>query len=192
MTAAFGALDHENTCQVETMSVELEAKKITVATAQKDCEELLVEIVSERRVADEQKKQASHSKFYFYGQPLGSLVTRISESRPKPRRSRVDALRLFTLSLLFGPPVYAVFCPLRYSVAFHDKTLKVEQESERISKDATECQIIADDAQADLAVAMPALEAAMAEVDKLDKNSITEVRSILNPILLCYSKSSRL
>ncbi|CAN0428830.1 unnamed protein product, partial [Ectocarpus sp. 12 AP-2014] len=36
--------------QVETMSVELEAKKITVATAQKDCEELLVEIVSERRV----------------------------------------------------------------------------------------------------------------------------------------------
>lgn len=40
------------------MSVELEAKKITVATAQKDCEELLVEIVSERRVADEQKKQA--------------------------------------------------------------------------------------------------------------------------------------
>lgn len=43
------------------MSVELEAKKITVATAQKDCEELLVEIVSERRVADEQKKQASVS-----------------------------------------------------------------------------------------------------------------------------------
>lgn len=41
------------------MSVELEAKKITVATAQRDCEELLVEIVSERRVADEQKKQAS-------------------------------------------------------------------------------------------------------------------------------------
>lgn len=44
------------------MSVELEAKKITVATAQKDCEELLVEIVSERRVADEQKKQASSQK----------------------------------------------------------------------------------------------------------------------------------
>lgn len=45
------------------MSVELEAKKITVATAQKDCEELLVEIVSERRVADEQKKQASSRKW---------------------------------------------------------------------------------------------------------------------------------
>lgn len=36
--------------------------------------------------------------------------------------------------------------------------------------------MIADDAQADLAVAMPALEKAMSEVDKLDKTSITEVR----------------
>lgn len=43
------------------MSVELEEKKITVAQAQKDCEELLVEIVSERRVADEQKKQVRTS-----------------------------------------------------------------------------------------------------------------------------------
>ena len=52
-------LSSRSSLQVETMSVELEAKKITVAQAQKDCEELLVEIVSERRVADEQKKQAS-------------------------------------------------------------------------------------------------------------------------------------
>lgn len=51
----------------------------------------------------------------------------------------------------------------------------MEQESERIGKDATECQVIADDAQADLAVAMPALEKAMMEVDKLDKTAITEV-----------------
>ena len=52
---------------------------------------------------------------------------------------------------------------------------QVEQESERIGKDAMECQVIADDAQADLAVAMPALEKAMIEVDKLDKTAITEV-----------------
>jgi len=62
----------------------------------------------------------------------------------------------------------------------HDGTvlslpLQVEQESERIGKDAMECQVIADDAQADLAVAMPALEKAMMEVDKLDKTAITEV-----------------
>lgn len=56
----------------------------------------------------------------------------------------------------------------------------MEQESERIGKDAMECQVIADDAQADLAVAMPALEKAMIEVDKLDKNSITEVSSFIH------------
>lgn len=54
----------------------------------------------------------------------------------------------------------------------------MEQESERIGKDAMDCQVIADDAQADLAVAMPALEKAMLEVDKLDKTSITEVSSL--------------
>lgn len=59
---------------------------------------------------------------------------------------------------------------------------QVEQESERIGKDAVECQVIADDAQADLAVAMPALEKAMAEVDKLDKTSITEVNLSLQPV----------
>lgn len=55
------------------MSVELEAKKITVATAQKDCEELLVEIVSERRVADEQKKQASRNCRAAFTPPVAAV-----------------------------------------------------------------------------------------------------------------------
>ena len=42
--------------QVETLSKDLEVKKVIVAQAQKDCEDLLVEIVSKRRVADEQRK----------------------------------------------------------------------------------------------------------------------------------------
>lgn len=37
--------------QVETLSKELEVKKVVVAQSQKDCEDLLVQIVSERRVA---------------------------------------------------------------------------------------------------------------------------------------------
>jgi dynein heavy chain, axonemal len=36
-------------------------------------------------------------------------------------------------------------------------------------------------AQADLAVAMPALEKALSEVDKLDKNAITEVKAYSKP-----------
>jgi hypothetical protein len=42
---------------VATLSKELEVKKVVVAQSQKDCEDLLVQIVSERRVADEQRKQ---------------------------------------------------------------------------------------------------------------------------------------
>lgn len=100
--------------QVETLSKELEVKKVVVAQSQKDCEDLLVQIVSERRVADEQRKQ-------------------------------------------------------------------VEADSERIGQEAKECKAISDDAEADLAVAMPALEKAMAEVDKLDKNSVSEVKAYTKP-----------
>ena len=100
--------------QVETLSKELEVKKIVVAQSQKDCEDLLVQIVSERRVADEQRKQ-------------------------------------------------------------------VEADSERIALEAAECKAISDDAEADLAIAMPALEKAMEEVEKLDKSSVSEVKAYTKP-----------
>merc|ERR1711871_220890 len=99
---------------VEVLSKELEVEKVVVAQSQKDCEDLLVEIVSERRVADEQAKS-------------------------------------------------------------------VTADSERIAIEAAECKAISDDAEADLAVAMPALERAMEEVDKLDKSSISEVKAYKKP-----------
>ena len=100
--------------QVETLSQELEIKKVVVAQSQKDCEDLLVQIVSERRLADEQRKQ-------------------------------------------------------------------VEADSERIGLEAAECKAISDDAEADLAIAMPALEKAMEEVEKLDKGAISEVKAYTKP-----------
>ena len=99
---------------VEVLSKELEVKKVIVAQSQKDCEDLLVEIVGERRVADEQAKT-------------------------------------------------------------------VMADSERISIEAAECKAISDDAEADLAIAMPALEKAMEEVDKLDKSAISEVKAYTKP-----------
>ena len=100
--------------QVETLSKELEVKKVVVAKSQKDCEDLLVQIVGERRVADDQRKQ-------------------------------------------------------------------VEADSERIGLEASECLAISDDAEADLAIAMPALEKAMEEVEKLDKGAISEVKAYTKP-----------
>lgn len=99
---------------VEVLSKELEVKKVIVAQSQKDCEDLLVEIVGERRVADEQAKT-------------------------------------------------------------------VTADSERIAIEAAECKAISDDAEADLAIAMPALEKAMEEVDKLDKSAISEVKAYTKP-----------
>ena len=104
----------EGKIQVEEMSVELEKKKVVVAQAQKDCEELLVVIVSERRSADERKQQ-------------------------------------------------------------------VEAQAERISNEEIECKKIAADAEADLGKALPALNRAMQEVDKLDKSSISEVKAYASP-----------
>jgi dynein heavy chain len=100
--------------QVSTMSAELEIKKETVMQSTKDCEELLVVIVSERRTADEQKKQ-------------------------------------------------------------------VEAEGAKIAKETAETEEMAAEAQAELDVALPALEKAMAEVDKLNKGSISEVKQFTNP-----------
>jgi dynein heavy chain, axonemal len=103
--------------QVETLSKELEVKKVVVAQSQKDCEDLLVQIVSERRVADEQRRH-------------------------------------------------------------------VEADSERIALEAAECKAISDDAENELSVALPALERAMEEVDRLDKNSVSEVKAYTKPPLL--------
>ena len=100
--------------QVETLSKELEVKKVVVAKSQRECEDLLVKIVSERRVADDQRKQ-------------------------------------------------------------------VEADSQRIGLEAVECKAISDDAEADLAIAMPALEKAMEEVDQLDKSAISEVKAYSKP-----------
>jgi dynein heavy chain len=47
----------ETGVQVGEMQVVAMDKKVVVAKAKKDCEELLVEIVQDKRVADEQEKQ---------------------------------------------------------------------------------------------------------------------------------------
>merc|ERR1719181_7097 len=65
--------------------------------------------------------------------------------------------------------------------AAEEQKKTVEADSERIGKEEVECKAIADDAQQDLAVALPALEKAMAEVDKLDKSAISEVKAYAKP-----------
>jgi dynein heavy chain len=57
----------------------------------------------------------------------------------------------------------------------------VIKDSERIGKEEKQCTIIAEEAEADLAIALPALESALAQVDKLDKSAITEIKAYSKP-----------
>merc|ERR1719498_955078 len=57
----------------------------------------------------------------------------------------------------------------------------VEADSARIEKEAKETKIISDDAQRDLDKAMPALEAALDALEKLDKKSISEGKAYAKP-----------
>ena len=57
----------------------------------------------------------------------------------------------------------------------------VEIESEKIAAEEKECSKIAAEAEADLAIALPALKNALDQVDKLDKSSIAELKAYANP-----------
>ena len=50
-----------------------------------------------------------------------------------------------------------------------------------LGKEEIECKAIADDAEAELNVALPALQKAMTEVEKLDKGAISEVKAYKSP-----------
>ena len=104
----------ESRVQVEEMGKELVVKKEVVDQKSKQCEDLLVVIVSERHVADEQEKF-------------------------------------------------------------------VKAEKARIAEKEKEAMGIAEATESELARALPALNRAMAEVDKLDKSSISEVKAYTQP-----------
>mmetsp|Transcript_6953 Transcript_6953/g.8584 ORF Transcript_6953/g.8584 Transcript_6953/m.8584 type:complete len:2263 (-) Transcript_6953:99-6887(-) len=57
----------------------------------------------------------------------------------------------------------------------------VESDSKRIAKEEKECLAIAEDAEADLAIALPALQKALQAVDNLDKGAISEIKAYNKP-----------
>ena len=54
-------------------------------------------------------------------------------------------------------------------------------EEQQVSKTAAEVKVIADDAQADLVAAMPAMNAAVGALNALSKNDINEIKSFPKP-----------
>jgi dynein heavy chain len=62
-----------------------------------------------------------------------------------------------------------------------EKEQVVSAEAVVVNKKASEAKAIADDAEADLALAKPELEAAERAVQSLDKNSINEIKAFTTP-----------
>ncbi|KAG1668463.1 hypothetical protein FOA52_005236 [Chlamydomonas sp. UWO 241] len=91
----------ETTVQVSEMKKVAEAKKIVVAQSKIDCEELLVEIVQDKRVADEQEKQvtAEASKISKEAEEANAIATQVQIDLDKAMpalQAAEDALNVLT------------------------------------------------------------------------------------------------
>ena len=80
----------ESRAQVEKMSTQLEERKLVVAQKNKDCSDLLVIIVSERRVADEQRKQVEAESERIYKEEIET--SRIADDAQKDLDEALPAL----------------------------------------------------------------------------------------------------
>ncbi len=65
--------------------------------------------------------------------------------------------------------------------AAEQQRMTVMQDSERIAQEEKQCKVFASEAEADLAIALPALESALEQVQKLDKAAITEIKAYPKP-----------
>ncbi len=63
----------------------------------------------------------------------------------------------------------------------NEKEIMVSDEAKVVAVKKADAQVIADDAQKDLAAAKPELDAAKAAVAQLNRDSITEIKSFSNP-----------
>jgi Microtubule-binding stalk of dynein motor len=63
----------------------------------------------------------------------------------------------------------------------NEKEISVSEEAKAVAIKKADAQVIADDAQKDLAAAKPELDAAKAAVAQLNRDSITEIKSFPNP-----------
>uniref|UniRef100_A0A8C3GR01 Dynein axonemal heavy chain 1 n=1 Tax=Cairina moschata TaxID=8855 RepID=A0A8C3GR01_CAIMO len=103
----------------------------------------------------------------------------------KKMRSGLDKVSPIWCSALLSPAMLLrLSLLLQVDTAVAEETRNaVQAEETKAKKKAQKAQAIADDAQKDLAEALPALDAALASLRKLNKNDVTEVRAMQRPPL---------
>jgi dynein heavy chain len=143
--------------QVTKMKKVVQQKQVVVAQAKQDCEELLVEIVQDKRVADEQEKQV--------------CITALTHA--------CCGCFVWTDYLCFGPcnchPAPAHTTAARAVESF-DAMMQVNAEATKIAKETEDANIIAAQVAAELEKALPALQEAEAALNVLTKADISELK----------------
>uniref|UniRef100_A0A670IKP3 Dynein axonemal heavy chain 1 n=1 Tax=Podarcis muralis TaxID=64176 RepID=A0A670IKP3_PODMU len=121
-----------------------------------------------------------------YLELLGIFTTLIGAKKQELKvaktrmKSGLDKVSCFSLGVLS----HMLKTALRVDTAVAEETRNAVQAEEMKAKvKAQTAQAIADDAQKDLAEALPALDAALASLRNLNKNDVTEVRAMQRPPL---------
>jgi hypothetical protein len=144
----------------------VEQKQVVVAQAKTDCDELLVQIVQDKRVADEQEKQVGAR--LFCQQPPACLSSCLQcQCCPYHKHGLVPSNHA------------AASCHLRCQL--HVLTCRclqpqVNAQATKIAKETEEANIIANQVSAELEKALPALQEAEAALNVLTKKDISELK----------------
>uniref|UniRef100_A0A8C3HT11 Dynein axonemal heavy chain 1 n=1 Tax=Chrysemys picta bellii TaxID=8478 RepID=A0A8C3HT11_CHRPI len=102
----------------------------------------------------------------------------------KRMKSGLDKVGSSESGELWAPIIYLIGVLFTVDTAVAEETRNAVQAEEMKAKvKAQTAQAIADDAQKDLAEALPALDAALASLRNLNKNDVTEVRAMQRPPL---------
>lgn len=109
-------------------------------------------------------------------------LSKILETNELVKQMRIDLNELEPVLVQKSQAVEDLMLVLAEDQAAADIVRKNVQVEEAAAKEkAAETQAIAEDAQKDLAEALPALEAAVKALDALDKNDITEIKQFQKP-----------
>ena len=113
---------------------------------------------------------------------LANGLTTLKKTNERIAQLRVDITEMLPKLAKANEELAITLTQVNKDKAIADeKDRVVSAEAEIVDKAAAEAKVIKDEADADLASALPILENAKAIVDSLDKNAIVEIKALNNP-----------
>ncbi|ODM98966.1 Dynein heavy chain 6, axonemal [Orchesella cincta] len=126
--------------------------------------------------------RTERDKIYSGKARIQNGLSKILETNELVKQMRIDLKELEPILVQKSQAVEDLMLVLAEDQAAADIVRRNVQTEEGAAKEkAAETQAIAEDAQKDLAEALPALESAVKSLDSLDKNDITEIKQFQKP-----------